>query len=232
MQIMRKIAIIEDSRDVNDALAGFCRKLGSDIEVDQYFDRESAEAAIASTNYNLLVLDIELPPEKNAGFGIILTNINNYKSPVMVVSGLDQAVYKNVMKQLDVWDYLEKPIPADGNEFISSALKVLRARSSENTQSDDADQGRLVHNSSTGHIMFDGQKLNLPQTAKLILIRIYENRGKLVEYTSLFELVKSGKNNVAVQQHVKTIRDSFIEAGFDSDPIVTIRFKGYQWLEL
>ncbi|HKS15111.1 MAG TPA: response regulator [Pseudomonas sp.] len=227
---MKKIAVIEDSIEVSDALADFCRQLGADIEVDQYFDRESAEAAIIKTNYNLLVLDIELPPEKNAGFGIIYTNVNNHKSPVMIVSGLDQTVYKNVMQQLDVWDYLEKPIPADGSDFISSALKVLRAKNSDGTQNNAPNTGLLVHDSSTGKITYDGKRLNLPQTAKLILIRIYENRGKLVPYEDLYDLVKTGKNSEAVRQHVKTIRDAFSEADFGSDHIATIRFKGFQWL--
>lgn len=228
---MRKIAIIEDSREFNDALAGFCRQLGSDIEVDQYFDRESAEAAIIKTNYNLLVLDIELPPEKNAGFGIIYTNVNNHKSPVMVVSGLDQTVYKNVMQQLDVWDYLEKPIPADGSDFISSALKILRAKNNHSLQSNPTDLGLLIHDSSTGKITYDGKRLNLPQTAKLILIRLYDSRGKLVSYENLYDLVKSGKNPEAVRQHVKTIRDAFVAASLSSDHIVTRRFKGFQWLD-
>lgn len=228
---MKKIAVIEDSREFSDALAGFCRQLGSDVEVDQYFNRETAEAAIIKTNYNLLVLDIELPPEKNAGFGIIYTNVNNHKSPVMVVSGLEQAVYKNVMQQLDVWDYLEKPIPADGADFISSALKILRAKNNHSIQGGATNPGLLIHDSSTGKITYDGKRLNLPQTAKLILIRIYESRGKLVPYENLYDLVKTGKNSEAVRQHVKTIRDAFAEAHFSSDHIVTIRFKGFQWLD-
>ncbi|MBD9504605.1 response regulator transcription factor [Pseudomonas sp. PDM17] len=223
---MKKIAVIEDSRDVNAALTEFCKKLGNDINVDQFYDRESAESAIKETNYNLIVLDIELPPEKNAGIGIVYTNVTHHKSPVLVVSGLEQTVYKNVMSQLNVWDYLEKPIAADGQEFISSALRMLRAKIDiPVTQTPDL----VIHDSSTGKVTYDGSPLNLPQTAKLILMRTYERRGKCVSYPEYYDLVKTGKNPEAIRQHVKTIRDALIEAGIEKEHIAVIRMKGVQW---
>ncbi|WP_447747761.1 response regulator transcription factor [Pseudomonas nicosulfuronedens] len=223
---MRNIAVIEDSQDVNLALTEFCKKLGNDIKVDRFFDRESAESAIKETNYSLIVLDIELPPEKNAGIGIVYTNVTHHKSPVLVVSGLEQSFYKNVMGQLNVWDYLEKPIPADGQEFISTALRILRAKIDiPVTQTPDL----LIHDSSTGKVTYDDTPLNLPQTAKLILMRTYERRGKPVPYPDYYDLVKTGKNPEAIRQHVKTIRDAFLDAGFEEQHIDVIRMKGVQW---
>ncbi|KPL64793.1 MULTISPECIES: response regulator [Pseudomonas syringae group] len=135
---MRKIAIIEDSRDTNNALAGFCKSIGKDIEVHQYFDRESAEKAIVEIVFSLIVLDVELPPEKNAGVGILRTNISNHKSPVVVVSGLDASFYRGVMRQLDAWDYMEKPIPPDGQEFVELVLRVLRAQAAPSVEDKEA----------------------------------------------------------------------------------------------
>lgn len=223
---MKKIAVIEDNKEVNNALAEFCRELGAEYEVEQFFDRETAEEAIKITNYSLIVLDIELPPEKNAGIGIIYTNVNHHKSPVMVVSGLDQTQYRNVMTQLDVWDYLEKPIPADGQEFISSALKVLRAK---NNDISERNPDSLTHDNLTGKTFYKGKPLNLPQTAKLILLLTYNRRGKYVPYQDYYGVVKSGKNPDAIRQHVKTIRDAFTEAGIEGEHITVIRMKGLQW---
>lgn len=223
---MKKIAVIEDSRDVNEALAEFCRKLGDDFEIDQFYNRADAEDAIVRINYSLIVLDIELPPEKNAGIGIVYTNVSNFKSPVLVVSGLEQSIYKNVMTQLNVWDYLEKPISADGQEFISSALRILRAKSDTPAiQTTDL----ILYENSTGKVTYDGRPLNLPQTAKLILMKTYERRGKYVPYEDYYDLVKSGKNPESIRQHIKTIRDALTDAGVESEHIVVIRMKGVQW---
>lgn len=225
---MTRIAIIEDSVEVSNALASFCSKLGKDIIADQLYDRETAEKAIKETNYDLIVLDIELPPETNAGVGIIATNIKHHKSPVMVVSGLDPFLYRSIMKELDIWDYLEKPISPDGQEFVTSALRVLRAKSADAH----ANGSKTISmNNSTGKVSYLDRPLNLPQTAKLILVRLYEKKGTCVAYEDFFDLVKTGKNSDAIRQHIKTIREALADIGESKDHIAVIRMKGVQWLD-
>ncbi|WJD61544.1 response regulator transcription factor [Pseudomonas kurunegalensis] len=226
---MKKIAIVEDSTETNNALAGFCRSISKDIVVDQFHDRESAEKAIIEGGYSLIVLDIELPPEKNAGVGILRTNIENHKTPVMVVSGLDPSLYRGVMRQLDVWDYMEKPIPPDGQEFIEMVWQVLRSNSAPDAEDKEA---IITYEQATGKMRFKGKPLNIPQTAKSILWRIYGRRGSYVPYSEFHELVKTGKNPEAIRQHVKLIRDSLEEVGESPDHVVVIRMKGVQWQDL
>lgn len=223
---MTKIAVIEDSLEVNAAIASFCKTLRNDVTVDQFYNRESAEQAIKNTNYSLIVLDIELPPEKNAGVGILNSNIKNHKSPVMVVSGLDQSFYRSIMQELDVWDYLAKPISPDGHEFVTAALRVLRGNEG---QSKTCDGDLLTFDHAKGKIRYKKKPLNLPQTAKLILQELYARKGNVVLYTELFDVVKSGKNPEAIRQHVKIIRDAFIDIDEPADHIQTIRMKGVQW---
>jgi DNA-binding response OmpR family regulator len=223
---MTKIAVVEDSPDVNAAITSFCKTLRPGAIVDQFYDRESAEREIIKTNYSLIVLDIDLPPEKNAGVGIIRANILHHKTPVMIVSGLDPLLYRSIMQELDVWDYLEKPISPDGHEFVTAALRVLRS-----TQENLKEQGEnpLTFDNSRGKASYKGKPLNLPQTAKLILQKLYEKKGAYVPYQELFEFVKTGKNSDAIRQHVKTIRDAFVDIGESPDHISVIRMKGVQW---
>lgn len=223
---MYKIAVIEDQREVNDALKGFCQTLNGLVEVDQFYDRSSAENAIAAKKYSLIVLDIELSPDRNAGIGIIKINTSNHNSPVIVVSGLDQFVYKSIMFELDVWDYLVKPISPDGREFVDAALRVLRAK--ENETIINKKQEDFLINSETGKAFYKGKSMNIPQTAKIILQKIYTSRGSMVPYDELYTLVKSGKNSQALRQHLKIIRDEFIDIG-EKDHIAVIRMKGVQW---
>jgi len=233
---MYKIAIVEDSEAVNNALAEFCRQLNHGVEVTQFFDRASAEVAIKQNNYSLIVLDIELPPEKNAGIGLISVNSQCHKSPVIVVSGLDSSVYRSIMYQLDVWDFLEKPIAADGQMFLAAAMRVLRdTHSSQGGQSSQEHQAQakedLVVDHDTGKATYKGKALNVPHTAKIILQRVYRGKGDLVTYEELFDLVKSGKNNDAIRQHVKTIRDALKEIGESEGHVEVIRMKGVRWLD-
>ena len=231
---MYKIAIIEDSKAVNNALAEFCRRLDQSAEVDQFFDRASAETGIKQNDYSLIVVDIELPPEKNAGIGLINVNSQYHKSPVIVVSGLDSSVYRSIMYQLDIWDFLEKPIAPDGQMFLAAAMRVLRdTRNSQGAQSVQDQQAEseedLFVDHETGKASFKGKPLNIPHTAKIILQKVYKHKGGLVTYEELFELVKSGKNNDAIRQHVKTIRDALKEVGESEGHVEVIRMKGVRW---
>jgi DNA-binding response OmpR family regulator len=233
---MYKIAIIEDSEAVNNALASFCLKLNHRVEVNQFFDRTSAEEAIKENNYSLIVLDIELPPEKNAGIGLISVNSQHYKSPVIVVSGLDSSVYRSIMYQLDVWDFLEKPIAADGQMFLAAAMRVLRDTQRPQNKQDSQEQKEqalddLVIDHDTGKASFKGKPLNIPHTAKTILKRIYNAKGSLVPYEDFFDLVRSGKNNDAIRQHIKTIRDVLKDVEESEEHIEVIRMKGVRWLD-
>ncbi|PBQ12162.1 hypothetical protein CCL07_00190 [Pseudomonas congelans] len=233
---MYKIAIVEDSEAVNNALAAFCRELNHVVEVTQFFDRASAEVAIKQNNYSLIVLDIELPPDKNAGIGLISVNSQCHKSPVIVVSGLDSSVYRSIMYQLDVWDFLEKPIAADGQMFLAAAMRVLRdTQNSQSKQSPQEQQEQatedLVVDPDTGKARFKGKPLNIPHTAKTIMQRIYKAKGNLVPYEDFFDLVKSGKNNDAIRQHIKTIRDVLKDVGESEGHVEVIRMKGVRWLD-
>lgn len=81
----------------------------------------------------------------------------------------------------------------------------------------------------TGKASFKGRPLNIPHTAKIILQKVYKNKGGLVTYEELFELVKSGKNNDAIRQHVKTIRDALKDVGESEGHVEVIRMKGVRW---
>jgi DNA-binding response OmpR family regulator len=223
---MCRIAVIEDHPEVNDALKRFCQTLQNNVVVDQFYDRATAENAIATTKYALIVLDIELSPDRNAGIGIIKKNTGAHNSPIIIVSGLDQLVYKSIMLELDVWDYLVKPISPDGREFIDASLRVLRSQKNEADQTKNSDD--FLINNETGKASFKGKSMNIPQTAKIILQKIYSRKGSMVPYEDFYELVKSGKNSDAIRQHVKTIRDAFSDID-EPDHIAVIRMKGVQW---
>lgn len=225
---MYKIAVIEDVKEVNDSLAEYCRQLGENVAVDQFLDRESAEDAIIKNNYSLIVLDIELAPDRNAGFGIVKINSKGFNSPVIVVSGLDHLVYKSIMLELDVWDYLVKPV-TEPREFIDSALRVLHRASKVKQESSDAVADFYI-NQETGKAYYKNKPLNIPQTAKMILQKIYSAHGAVVVYDDMYCFVKTGRNPQGLQQHFRTIRMALQEVGAEGN-IDVVRMKGARWQE-
>ena len=121
---MPSVAVIEDDRPTSDQLAGWIRAARPELTVHQWFDRDSAEAALARERYELVVLDIELGRERHAGVAIINTiNKLHQGTPVLVVSAMPAAIYRSIMKALDAWDYLQKTT-FDEAEFVETFLDL------------------------------------------------------------------------------------------------------------
>ena len=96
---MTKIAVIEDDLPMSNQLKGWIEAAKPGIHVDQWFNRDDAEAAIAREDYDAVVLDIELGRERHAGVAIInAINKRGAGTPVLVVSAMPAAIYRSIMK--------------------------------------------------------------------------------------------------------------------------------------
>jgi two-component system, OmpR family, response regulator ChvI len=229
---MPRIAVIEDDPTTSAQLAGWIRAARPELTVDQWFDRDAAEAALGRERYDLVVLDIELGLERNAGVALINEiNKQGLGTPVLVVSAMPAAIYRSIMKALDAWDYLQKTT-FDEAEFVETFLDILRtarlrepaqkpvARAEESLQLDPLKQRTP---------MWRGQRINLPLTAQRILATLHARTGEVVSYQELFDVVKSGRNRDNVRKHVATIRDAFRDVDPAFDGIENIPMRGFRW---
>ena len=228
---MQKVAVIEDDRPTSNQLAGWIRAARPELEIHQWFDRDSAEAALARERYDLVVLDIELGRERHAGVAIINTiNKLHQGTPVLVVSAMPAAIYRSIMKALDAWDYLQKTT-FDEAEFVETFLDILRsARAQKSAEpapaaDDELSLDPLWQRSPT----WRGQRINLPLTAQRILAVLVQHKGQTVSYEDLFEVVKSGRNRDNVRKHVSAIRDAFRDLDPSFDAIENVPMRGFRW---
>lgn len=231
MGAMDKIAVIEDDRPTSDQLAGWIRAARPELEIHQWQDRDSAEAALARERYALVVLDIELGRERHAGVAVINTiNKLHQGTPVLVVSAMPAAIYRSIMKALDAWDYLQKT-HFDEAEFVETFLDILRTsrarRGSEPppAAAEELSLDPLWQRNPT----WRGQRINLPLTAQRILATLVQKKGQIVSYEELYDVVKSGRNRDNVRKHVSSIRDAFrdLDPGFDA--IENVPMRGFRW---
>ena len=229
---MPRIAVIEDDPTTSEQLSGWIRAARPELTVDQWFDRDAAEAALLRERYDLVVLDIELGRERNAGVALI-NEINKQAlgTPVLVVSAMPAAIYRSIMKALDAWDYLQKTT-FDEAEFVETFLDILRTarlrepRAVAKTAADDSLQLDPLKQRTP---MWRGQRINLPLTAQRILATLHARTGEVVSYEDLFDVVKSGRNRDNVRKHVATIRDAFRDVDPAFDGIENIPMRGFRW---
>jgi len=227
---MDKVAVIEDDRPTSNQLCGWIRATRPHMQIDQWFDRDSAEAALARERYDLVVLDIELGRERHAGVAIINTiNKLHQGTPVLVVSAMPAAIYRSIMKALDAWDYLQKTTFEEA-EFVETFLDILRTARQRQADAppvlaDELCLDPLWQRSPT----WRGQRINLPLTAQRILATLVQRKGEVVSYEELFEVVKSGRNRDNVRKHVSSIREAFRDVDPAFDAVENVPMRGFRW---
>jgi len=230
---MTRIAVIEDDLPTSNQLAGWIRAARPELQVDQWFDRDSAEAALARENYDVVLLDIELGRERHAGVALI--NAINKRAagvPVLVVSAMPAAIYRSIMKALDAWDYLQKTTFEEA-DFVETFLEILRVARERRAR-------REAPPAPASELALDplwqrtptwrGQRINLPLTAQRILATLVQRPGEVVSYEELFDVVKSGRNRDNVRKHVSTIRDAFREVDPGFEGIENVPMRGFRWV--
>jgi DNA-binding response OmpR family regulator len=124
--VVVRVAVIEDDPPTSDQLKGWILAARPGLHVDQWFNRDDAEAAIAREQYDLIVMDIELGRERHAGVALINAINKRHGTPVLVVSAMPATIYRSIMKALDAWDYLQKTTFEEA-DFIDTVLEMLRA---------------------------------------------------------------------------------------------------------
>lgn len=227
---MPRIAIIEDDRPTNNQLLQWATKAVPGAQIDQIFTRHEAEAAIKSTAYDLITLDIELDADRNAGVSLIHEATRTRHVPVLVVSGLEAGLYRGVMKALSAWDYLQKPV--EEHDFNQTLLSMLADSSGDRSTGVDP---LHIDPLTTTHPRWKGERLNLAATQQRILHAIYARRAEsdpTVTYSELFELLTSGKNNDNLKRQISQIRAAFSDVeGTKWNRIIAEPLRGYRWVD-
>jgi len=228
---MIKVAVIEDDIPTSKQLKDWILAARPDLQVDQWFNRDDAEAAIAREDYALVTLDIELGRERHAGVAVInAINKTGRGTPVLVVSAMPAAIYRSIMKALDAWDYLQKTSFEEA-DFIETFLEILRAGRDRQAPAAPAASELALDPLRQSTPLWRGQRVNLPLTAQRILATLYQRRGEVVSYDELFAVVKSGRNRDNIRKHISTIREAFRELDADFDRIENVPMRGFRWTE-
>jgi DNA-binding response OmpR family regulator len=231
---MVRVAVIEDDVPTSNQLKGWIEAARAGIQIDQWFDRDSAEAAVQREHYDLVVLDIELGRERHAGVALINAINKRQATPVLVVSAMPATIYRSIMKALDAWDYLQKTTFTEA-DFIDTFLDILRATRGSVPAAVAAPHVAVAADELSldplrqGFALWRGQRINLPLTAQRILAALAARRGEVVSYEDLYQVVKSGRNRDNIRKHVSTIRDAFREIDPAFDGIENVPMRGFRW---
>lgn len=219
---MSRLLLVEDSVRLHELLSESLR--GADYPVDVVGTLCDAQVAIASVDYDLLIVDLGLPD----GDGISLiheSRVTGCDTPILVITaraGVDARV-AGLDSGAD--DYLVKPF--SHRELLARIRALLRRPRDVHKPS--VQIGRLLFNETTGEVHADGQFVDLrPAERRLLgmLIRQAEHivpKASIEERFSEFGRELSGN---AIETHVSRLRKA-LEDTHSGVVIETVRGVGY-----
>lgn len=231
---MTRIAIIEDDPPTRAAFAAWLQEFDATLRIEQLATRAAAEAAIAAGHFDLVILDIRLGSDANAGVGLLHELGKRQRCPIIVVSGMPADIYRGIMYELEAWDYLTKP--TDQAALIAVVHNALRSSSAEVESAALGEVGGLpagliLNPLERKHAQWGGRRLVLPLTAQRILYQIARGRGRAVSFAELIKVMPYAGTQGAIKTHVSTIRAAFKAVDPSFNRIVNVPLVGYLWQE-
>ncbi|HXZ80789.1 MAG TPA: response regulator transcription factor [Terriglobales bacterium] len=218
-----RVLIAEDDT----ALANFLRKglEEEDYAVDVVADGELAEAAAAQYDYDLLVLDLNLP--KQDGMTVLrAVRAERAQLPVMVLTARSRV--EDRVKALDAGadDYLMKPFSfAELSARVRALLRRGRLPLQSVLRVDDLKLDRLEHRVERG-----GREISLTSKEFALLEYLMRNAGRRITRAMIIEHVWNVNFDTTtnvVDVYINYLRKK-VDAGASQRLIHTVRGVGYE----
>lgn len=215
-----KIAMIEDDSTISFAVSTFMKRYDMEVAI---FDSLAAAEKIDLKDFNLIILDVNLPD--GSGFEYLKWLREFSKIPVIMltVKNADEYVLKGFENGAD--EYITKPF----------SLPVLKARIDNLFRRKDMNNNEIVFNelclnlnSMTAKLNNENLDLNRQEFAVLELLLENKNinliREKIIDSIWGYDLYEVNDNTLTVT--IKRLRNKLKDYG---KYIKTVRGIGYMW---
>ncbi|MEK3794715.1 response regulator transcription factor [Paenibacillus sp. FSL R7-0204] len=224
----RKIMIVEDEPKIREMIELFLRKEGY-YRIYAAGDYSSALAMCRQEKPDIAILDVMLPD--GDGFSLLSAIRTFSDMPVLFLSARGEDEDRLLGLGLGADDYIVKPfLPRELMLRLTAVLKRVYAPSVPE-RLPVFRSGEQVVDLDSAVVRRDGQELPLTAKEHAILVKLYENRGRIVTSDALCLAVwgddSYGYENT-LMVHIRRIREK-IEAD-PSKPVqlLTVRGLGYK----
>ena len=222
-----KILVIEDEPDIRRNLEYNLSREGFSISTAASISE--ANTLLASTDYNLILLDLMLPD--GSGLDLcksIKSNSDTESIPIIILTAKDDEVDKVVGFELGADDYVTKPFSV--RELILRVKAVLKRGSKKKEIVEVVRQfGDLKIDVDSHEVHVDDTKINLTALEFRLLRQLVDTRGRVQSRDQLLSDVWGYSAEVTtrtVDTHVKRLREKL---GAMGKYVHTIRGVGYKF---
>ena len=222
-----KILIVEDNKSIIEGLEYLLTEQGFEAQI--VYNKKPAMAYIKSDNFDMFLLDVELPD--GTGFDICkyIKNISN--KPIIFISA--RAEETNIVYGLDIGadDYITKPFR--NNELISRIKCVLRRYKDDDFNNNIINYKNIKVDLNKAKVYINSKEIYLTTLEYKILLIFLNNPNTLITRQEILEKVWDVDGNFVndntLSVYIKRLREKISDSdGMDKPQLIqTIRGMGY-----
>jgi two-component system, OmpR family, response regulator len=197
-----------------------------------------AMTAFDEENFDIVLLDVTLGGEDEAGFALCQAFREKKKmTPIIFLTGRDEDPDKISGLRLGADDYLSKTISsaflvARINALIRRFETLTRGHSEPAPPADSsASRSRLRIDHQLSRAYWLDHPLELPLTQFWILKDLFEHAGAVRSITDLMRAASITVQPNTIVVHIKAIREQIQKHDKDFACIKSERSRGYRWIE-
>jgi two-component system, OmpR family, response regulator len=215
-----RLLLVEDDLPLAEALMSLL--VSSGYVVDCVHDGADARDLVASEQFDLMILDLNLP--ELDGLSVLRAmRAQGNRAAVMILTARGAAEDRVRGLDLGADDYMAKPF--DVREFEARVRSLLRRQAG--LRSSTLSLGPLSLDLTSRQFFGNGQALDLPPRERAILELLVTRAGKVVGKDAIVQSVTSLEDNLsdnAIEQYISRLRRRLHPLGLD---LRTIRGLGY-----
>jgi two-component system response regulator QseB len=214
-----RVLVVEDDKVIGDGISQALEM--ENYAADWVEDVESAETALMTNQYELLILDVGLPD--GSGFDVLKQlRAKNDDTPVLILTAYDDLSYR--VKGLDSGadDYLVKPFKL---EELLARLRALRRRASGRS-TPVLEAAGVTLDPAANKVMRGDEVINVGPKEFAILHALMEKQGKVVTKAQLEESLYGWDMEIesnTIEVHIHGLRKKL-----GKEFIETLRHVGYR----
>jgi len=227
----RCIAIVEDETAIRHNYAEAMNKQG--YQVQAYANRAEAEAGFAQQLPDLVLLDIGLEDEIDAGFELCRQlRTLSATLPIIFLSARDSDLDTISGLRLGADDYLTKDISIV-NLCARVAAFFRRIDAMQKPQSPEAEirRGDLLLDMNRYSVSWQGKPLELSLTEFWLVHNLASHPGHVKSREQLMQAAHVVVDDATITSHIKRIRKKFSQIDNTFEGIDSVYGMGYRWLE-
>lgn len=220
---MTSILIVEDDVHIAQGLAEYLESF--DYQLDFAYNGQQAMSHLDNSNYDLVLLDLNLPIIDGLDVCRALSQGNLAKIPVIITSARSDSNDVLAGFESGAWDYLVKPFSL---AELAARIKVNLAKLEIMASAKLKYRGFTLDENSL-LLCQEGTKVQLHRVGFSIMKTLMQSAPQIVQTEILLQKIWGDEKPTSdpLRAHVYKLRQQFTER-FDNPLIVTVKGVGYR----